>query len=129
MIPLLAGGGALAGKFAHKSLANVNRDIFLAELLISNPEVINDPGNIDVQTFLESGKTMDTLVKEAEIIKGEFYTGSMVAGGFLGLVIGIALLNTVIFRKHNDYSPDKANCFSCGRCMDYCPVDKKIDNK
>jgi ferredoxin len=67
---------------------------------------------------------METLVSEAEIIQDKFYTGSMIAGGFLGLVIGLTLLNTVVFRKRQDYEPHKGNCFSCGRCMDYCPVEK-----
>ncbi len=96
----------------------------MSELLIAHPEVKNDPDNIDVQTFMASGKTMETLVNEAKIIQDKFYIGSMIAGGFLGLVIGMTLLNTVVFRKRQDYEPHKGNCFSCGRCMDYCPVEK-----
>jgi NosR/NirI family transcriptional regulator, nitrous oxide reductase regulator len=80
--------------------------------------------NLDVQTFLTSGKTLETLVKEAEVIRGKFYIGSMIAGGFLGLVIGMTLLNTVVFRKRQDYEPNKINCLSCTRCVDYCPVEK-----
>ena len=67
---------------------------------------------------------MEKLVKEAEIIRGKFYTGSMIAGGFLGLVIGMTLLNTVVFRRRQDYEPHKGNCYSCARCIDYCPVEK-----
>jgi ferredoxin len=67
---------------------------------------------------------MQTLVEEANVIRGKFYAGSMIAGGFLGLVIGLTLLNTVVFRKRQDYEPHKGNCFSCGRCMDFCPVEK-----
>jgi formate hydrogenlyase subunit 6/NADH:ubiquinone oxidoreductase subunit I len=48
----------------------------------------------------------------------------MIAGGFLGLVIGMTLLNTVVFRKRQDYEPNKGNCLSCARCVDYCPVEK-----
>ena len=84
----------------------------------------NDPDNIDIQTFLSSGKSMETLVEDAEVIRGKFYIGSMIAGGFLGHVIGLTLLNTVVFRKRQDYEPHKGDCFSCGRCMDYCPVEK-----
>jgi NosR/NirI family nitrous oxide reductase transcriptional regulator len=80
-----------------------------------------------VQTFLASGKSMDTLVQETEEIRSDFYIGSMIMGGFLGIVIGMTLLNTVVFRKRQDYVVHKGNCVSCGRCMDYCPVEK--DNK
>ena len=124
LIPLWVAAGVFVGAKSHTFLSKANPDVYLAELLIANPEIKNDLDNIDVQTFLASGKTMETLVREAEEIRGDFYTGSMIAGGFLGLVIGMTLLNTVVFRKRQDYVPHKGNCFSCGRCIDYCPVEK-----
>jgi len=125
LIPIWVAAGVFVGERSHTFLSKANPDVFLAELLISNPEIKNDPDNIDVQTFLASGKTMETLVEEANVIRGKFYVGSMIAGGFMGLVIGMTLLNTVVFRKRQDYVPHKGNCLSCGRCMDYCPVEKK----
>lgn len=124
LIPIWVAAGVFIGERSHTFLSKANPDVFLAELLISNPEIKNDPDNIDVQTFLASGKTMETLVQEAEVIRSKFYVGSMIAGGFLGLAIGMTLLNTVVFRKRQDYEPHKGNCLSCGRCMDYCPVEK-----
>ncbi|MDD4225723.1 MAG: 4Fe-4S binding protein [Mariniphaga sp.] len=124
LIPLWMIMGIFAGERSHTWLSKANQDVYLAELLISNPEMKNDPDNIDVQTFLASGKTMETLVQEAEVIRRKFYFGSMIAGGFIGLVVGMTLLNTVVFRKRQDFEPHKGNCVSCGRCMDYCPVEK-----
>jgi ferredoxin len=124
IIPLWIAVGVFVGERSHTFLSKANPDVFLAELLISNPEIKNDLENLDVQTFLTSGKTLETLVKEAEVIRGKFYIGSMIAGGFLGLVIGMTLLNTVVFRKRQDYEPNKGNCLSCARCVDYCPVEK-----
>lgn len=124
IIPLWMALGIFAGAKSHVFLSKANPDVYLAELLISQPELKNDPDNIDIQTFLASGKPMEQLVEEAKIIQGKFYTGSMIAGGFLGLVIGMTLLNTVVFRKRQDYEPHKGNCFSCARCVDYCPVEK-----
>ncbi len=125
LIPLWVALGIFIGAKSHVFLSKANPDVYLAELMISNPEVKNDQDNIDVQTFLKSGKTMDALVGEAEEIRGDFYIGSIIAGGFLGLVVGMTLLNTVVFRKRQDYVPHKGNCYSCGRCMDYCPVKEK----
>jgi ferredoxin len=124
VIPLWVALGVFVGAKSHTFLSKANPDIYLAELLISNPEIKNDKDNIDVQTFLSSGKTLEVLVKEAEVIRSKFYIGSMIAGGFMGLVIGMTLLNTVVFRKRQDYEPHRGNCFSCARCMDYCPVEK-----
>lgn len=124
LIPLWIALGVFAGAQSHVFLSKAHKDVYLAELMISNPAVTNDPDNLDVQTFLKSGKTMDTLIAGAEEVREKFFTGSMIAGGFLGLVVGMTLLNTVVFRKRQDYEPHKGNCFSCGRCMDYCPVRK-----
>jgi NosR/NirI family transcriptional regulator, nitrous oxide reductase regulator len=124
LIPLWVVAGVFVGERSHTFLSKANNDVYLAELLISRPEVKNDPDNIDVQTFLASGSTMETLVKQAEDTRRRFRSGSMLAGGFIGLVLGMTLLNTVVFRKRHDYTPNKSDCVSCGRCMDYCPVEK-----
>lgn len=124
VIPLWVAAGVFVGNRSHTFLSKANPDVFLAELLISKPEIKNDKDNIDVQTFLSSGKTLETLVSEAEVIRRKFYYGSMMAGGFMGLVIGLTLLNTVVFRKRQDYEPNRSNCLSCTRCMDFCPVEK-----
>lgn len=67
---------------------------------------------------------METLVKEATVIRRKFYKGGWIAGGFMGLVIGMTILGQVVYRKRTDYQPHKGNCYSCGRCMSYCPVKK-----
>lgn len=124
LLPLWVGAGAYVGLMSHTYLSKANQDVYLAELLIAFPEVKNDTKNIDVQTFLSSGRTMETLMEDARVVRSKFYTGSMLAGGFIGLVIGITLLNQVVFRRRDDYQPNRGDCFSCGKCMDYCPVKK-----
>ncbi len=124
VIPIWIAVGVFVGAKSHTFLSKANADVYLAELLISQPELRNDPDNLDIQTFITSGKSLETLVEEAEVIREKFYIGSMIAGGFLGLVIGLTLLNTVVFRRQQDYEPHKGNCFSCARCIDYCPVEK-----
>ncbi|MCK4852738.1 MAG: 4Fe-4S binding protein [Bacteroidales bacterium] len=122
LIPLwVLMGGFIASK-SYNYLSRVHQDVYLSELLINHPELVNDPDNLDIQIFLSSGKTLDSLVEEARIIQQKFRTGGWIMGGFIGLVIGITLLNQVVFRKREDYQPDRGDCFSCGRCMDYCPV-------
>jgi len=124
LIPLWIAAGGYTGWKAHVPLSKVHPDVYLAELLIDRPELIHDKENIDVQTFLSSGKTMEMLVDDARDIRNKFKTGSTLAGAFFGLIIGLLLLNRTIFRRNSDYRPDQGNCYSCGRCMDYCPVEK-----
>lgn len=124
LIPLLMFIGGYIGSESHIYLSKVNRTVYLAELLIEKPELKNDPDHIDVQTFLTLGKTMETLVEEASIIREKFYYGGWILGGFLGLAFGLILMSKTLYRSRSDYEPDKGNCVSCGRCMDYCPVGK-----
>jgi ferredoxin len=96
----------------------------MAELLITRPEVKEDKDNLDVQTFLASERTMEQLVDDAKLIRKKYYTGSWMLGGFLGLVIGVMLMNQFVSRRRTGYAPNKTGCYSCGRCMNYCPVKK-----
>lgn len=125
LIPVWIAIGGFAVSSAHVFLSRAHPDVFLANLLVSKPEMMNDTENLDIQTFLSSEKTLEILVEEAEVIQDQFYTGGWILGGFIGFVIGITLLNQVVFRRKTDYEPNKGNCYSCGRCMKYCPVIKK----
>lgn len=122
LIPVwVVAGGTVVSK-SNKILARADRNVYLAELMVSNPGVRNDPDNLDVQTFLSSGKSMDALVKEARITREKFRRGGWFLGGFIGLVFGLTIMNQSVLRKREDYVPNRGDCFSCGRCIEYCPV-------
>ena len=55
---------------------------------------------------------------------GRLMTGSVVCGGFVGLVIGLKLIRESIRFRREQYEANKGSCFSCGRCFEYCPVGK-----
>jgi polyferredoxin len=125
LLPLWVGIGGLAGSMLHVPLSQYNKTVYLSEQLIEHPELKNDQKNIDVRTFLTSGKTTDQLIAEAKTIRHQFYIGGWLLGGFMGLVIGTSLIRLSTFRRREDWEPDKTNCLSCARCMDYCPVKKE----
>ncbi len=124
LLPVFMVLGGWIGSKSHVFLSRVHPDVYLAELMISNPELREDETNLDIQAFLESGETFEELVDEASLIRSKFKKGGWVLGGFIGLALGLTLMNQVVFRRREDYEPNKVDCFSCGRCMDYCPVDK-----
>lgn len=124
LIPVWILIGGFAMNQAHSFLANAHPDVYMAELLIKHPELKNDKSNLDIQTFLSSEKTMDQLVSEAKTIKQKYDTGSWILGGFLGLVIGVMLMKQFVTRSRESYKPNRAGCYSCGRCMNNCPVKK-----
>jgi len=124
LIPVLAFAGGWVGSKSHVVLSRVHPDVYLAELMISHPELRQDEENLDIQEFLKSGETFEQLVEEASLIRTRFKRGGWALGGFIGLVLGITLMNQVVFRRQEDYQPHRGDCFSCGRCMDFCPVDR-----
>ncbi len=124
LIPVLALAGGWIGSKSEVYLSRVHPDVYLAELMISNPELREDEENLDIQAFLKSDKTFEQLVEEASVIRNKFKKGGWALGAFIGLALGITLMNQVVFRSREDYEPHRGDCFSCGRCMDFCPVDK-----
>lgn len=126
LIPILVAAGGWIGNKSHIFLSRLHPDVYLAELMISNPELREDEKNLDIQAFLESGDTFDELVDDASMVRTKFKKGGMALGGFIGLALGITLMNQVVFRRKEDYEPHRGDCFSCGRCMDFCPVDKDL---
>jgi ferredoxin len=125
LLPLWIGIGGFAGSLMHVPLSRFNQTVYLAEQIIEHPEVKDDPKNIDVRTFMSSGKSTEQLILEANDIRSKFYTGGWLLGGFMGLVIGTSLIGLSTFRKREDWEPNRTNCLSCARCMDYCPVKKE----
>ena len=124
LIPVWVLIGGYTGSKSHTWLSKANPKVYLAEMIITHPEVKNDLKNLDVQAFLSSGQSMEDLVKEATVIRQKFYTGGWIAGCFMGLMIGLTLAGQVVYRKKVDYEPQKGNCYSCARCLNYCPVKK-----
>jgi ferredoxin len=122
LIPVWIVLGGYTVSLSHQFLAQANKDVYLAEMLLENPELANDQENIDIKTFMASERTIDELVADAQRINEQFYIGSWILGCFIGLVIGVMLMQQFRFRKRIDFEPNRGDCYSCGRCMDYCPV-------
>jgi len=128
LIPVMAFATGFLLNRAHPYLAKANSTVYLADLLVTQPEMQFNTENLDISTFMASGKSLSTLTEEADAIRHSFAAGSWYLGIFLGLVFGFTLLNQVIYRRREGYTPHKGDCVSCGRCFDYCPVQKHAEN-
>ena len=126
VFPLWIGLGGFAGSKMQVPLSLINRTVYLADLIVKHPEVKNDPNNIDVRSFMSLGKSTEKLMAEAVAIRKQFYIGGWILGGFMGFVIGSRLMSLSVFRRREDWEPNKTNCLSCARCMSYCPVKEEL---
>ncbi len=123
LVPVLVfAGGYVASNF-HENLAMVNPKVKLANELMNNTNYgLKNKEAIEITGFKSSGQSVEKLYSEANAIIHEFYVGSWFLGGFIGLVFGLTLVSLTVFKYHSDYTPNKATCLSCARCMDSCPV-------
>jgi NAD-dependent dihydropyrimidine dehydrogenase PreA subunit len=111
----------------HEDLAQVNFKVRLANQLMTagtddGATVVPD----EITAFRSSGTQLEALYKEAASIVRKFYIGGWIMGAFLGLVFGLTLARLTIYRYRNEYVANKGNCFSCARCLKYCPVKEDI---
>ena len=124
LLPAFVAAGAWAVSSAHGLLSKMHPDVRLAQVMLGEPEVLSESDKIAVDTFRASDRTLDMLVADAREVQQGFKRGGRYAGGFIGLVIALTLLGQVTYRQRTDYSANRAECLSCGRCMEYCPVGK-----
>jgi len=129
IIPLLVFTGLWTGRLISDDLAFVNPKVKMySEILKSeaNPEL---PLTLNVESFLSSGQSKEELSAEVTKILGVFRKAAMWLGAFIGLVIGFTLASLATFRYRTEYEPNRGNCLSCARCMDFCPVgtDQEIE--
>lgn len=124
LIPVLMFIGGWTVASFHETLAKVNPKVRLASIIYETPEILDADMTLDIDAFNDSGKTKSELFSEAADLVSYFYIGGWLLGAFLGLVVGLTLARLTIIRYRTDYTPNRGTCFSCARCIDYCPVEK-----
>jgi len=127
LVPLFTLLGGWSVSRLHEQLAVVNRTVSLAEMHLESGRDSSYQETFEMSAFRASGKPVPELLSEASLILGRFYTGSWILGCFLGFVFGISLAWFLVSRYRTDYTPDKGTCFSCARCVDFCPVKPGVE--
>jgi ferredoxin len=126
MIPVLAAGFAVILYNVAPALSVVNDNVKLArEIRLEKEEGLKAVSKPAV-AFFESGRTEAQLFEEEQQIIGRFRNGAPWVGIFLGLALGIGFFRISLRKIRTDYEPDRGRCYSCGKCLKYCPV--KIKN-
>ncbi|MBK7175321.1 MAG: 4Fe-4S binding protein [Bacteroidales bacterium] len=122
IIPLLMVVGGYTGYLLHETLAGVHSKVRLANQVINTEVSPLKAETFEIQAYKSSGKTQAQVLKEAGIVLSKFKKGSIILGGFIGLLFGLLIAGKLLKRHNPDYIPHKGRCFSCARCIDYCPV-------
>ena len=122
LLPVFILIGVWTGSKIHPVLAGVNPKVKLSRMIIRS-EISKEVQEIpEIIAFKSSGISRKQLFEDAALVEKEFMTGSKFFGGFIGLVFGIILIGFVKTPFRDEYVPNRGTCFSCAKCMDYCPV-------
>jgi len=125
LLPVLVAAGGWGGYALKERLARVHPRVRTAERVYSE-----ETGRVEGTTnasnaFRATGRTNEELYQEATAIRERFAIGGALLGGFLGLVAGGKLVALSVRRGRSEYEADRAGCFACGRCYQYCPKQRE----
>lgn len=123
--PIVIFASGWIGSLTHIPLSRAHFTVSLAEQI-----KLEDTGQVtetteETRTFRATGKSTQQLYEEARAIQEQFRIGGWILGLFIGLIIMIKLINLSRLKQPKEYTADTGNCFSCGRCLEYCPVGRE----
>jgi ferredoxin len=124
-IPVLA--GAWAGLRFAPAAARMHPTVRLADRIRAEESGLFDDTTDASNAFRATGAEPAELYTDAAEITGRFRTGSLTLGIFLGLIVWLELVTVSLARVRKDYEADRAGCLACGRCFEYCPVDRPAE--
>jgi polyferredoxin len=124
-LPLMMGVGGFLLRMMSDTLSHGNKDVRLYEMVMQY-EQQQGTLPIDVETFYGQGGRLEELSHHVIGIQSDFHLYTTIAGGLIGMVIGLTLIRLSVKRSRKTYEIDDAACVNCGRCFNYCPQYQSI---
>lgn len=125
LLPVLVVGVGFGASLLRDPFAKVHPRVQLAERVWLE-EQGRVQGLTDASEAFRKGAVSTTeLYAQAAELREDFYWGAWMAGGLVGLVIGLKLIELSIHRTRTEYEANRSLCVACGRCFRYCPVEQK----
>ncbi|MBL7215177.1 MAG: 4Fe-4S dicluster domain-containing protein [Phycisphaerae bacterium] len=120
-LPIFIAGGTLLGYKLHPRLAQVHPDVELARRVRLEQAGVYKERTDASDAFYASGQSQEQLYEKAAAKQKQFAVGASIAGGWMGLVAGMSLIQYSIFWKRHEYQAQRSGCVACGRCYNACP--------
>ncbi|MHB8902634.1 MAG: 4Fe-4S binding protein [Thermoguttaceae bacterium] len=124
LAPLVVAAGAWAGGKMGVPMSRLHPEVLLAERVR-----LEETGRVEGTTeasdaFYNTGRPRDELYASARSLHGRFTNAGYWLGAWVGLVLVVKLVHTSIRRRRIEFTADRGNCVSCGRCFWYCPAEQ-----
>jgi len=123
LLPLLAGAGAWLGGQLSGPASLLHQNVSLAQRWVRERDTPPKTGTLtpDDLSLERARQNPKDLLAQAAVTQHKFRFGGWLFGAWVGLVIGAKLISLSVRRQRTDYEPDRGACFSCARCLKYCP--------
>jgi NosR/NirI family transcriptional regulator, nitrous oxide reductase regulator len=125
LLPVLVAGGGAIGWGAGHWMARLDTTVHLADRIDLEEKGEVKDLTIASEAFRTTGQPIDELKSTADQKERSIERGAILLGAFLGLVIGLKLLGLSVRRRRENFEADRATCVACGRCFEFCPIEKK----
>jgi ferredoxin len=124
LIPLLTLAGAGLGGFLHAPLSRAHAEVRLAERVALEASGQAAVFSVESEAFRATGRPLAELAASAGRIRRSFRIGSILLGGFIGLLLGLRWAGRALPPKLACRDMDRAECVSCARCFASCSVEQ-----
>ena len=120
-LPLIMAGAAGGGYLIGPWFGNAHKTVRLAARIKAENQGVYETTTVESRTFRGSGETLASLYGKADDIRSQFAVGTAVICAFVALALWSRIFGLSLWRRRDDYEPDRGSCLSCGRCFSYCP--------
>jgi NosR/NirI family transcriptional regulator, nitrous oxide reductase regulator len=124
LLPVMVAVGAWLGHLGSVQMSRVHPSVRLAQRIWQEEHGTVKGTTNESQAFYKLGQPNAVAYKRALDIESKYRLGSLLFGGWVGLVIGLKLIVLSIRRRRSDYEADSSGCIGCGRCYWSCPVER-----
>ena len=111
------------------TLAGAQREVRVARELLAAQAPPQAQPSADLQFAQEGGVAGAALIDSAAAAERRFVLWSRWVGGGVALLVMLKLVRLSLYRRIADHEPDRGECFSCGRCFEYCPIHRRREEE
>ncbi len=122
LLPVLIGVGSWLGFRDSGVPARQHPTIILALHLRAEDAGGPVGATDDAKAYHKLGKPNDEVYQQEARLRRQFAVDGALLGAWVGLVLGLALINFAVRRTRTLHEADPAACVACGRCYRACPV-------
>jgi ferredoxin len=124
VVPIVLAGSGVLGGWLGPTMARMHYTVRVADR-VRMEETGRVAGTDDMsEAFYATKQPRETLYADARDVEHTFVIGGWLLGAWVGLVIALKLIQLSVRRTRNDWEPDRGTCVSCGRCFEFCPVER-----